>query len=150
MTTDWIDILDEPLDASATNRVLDPAAGGVATFLGTTRSEVNEAGRSLVALDYEAYREMALKQMRDLAERARQRWPIIKLVLLHRVGRVALAEPSVLIAVSTPHRGEAFEACRFLIDTLKAEVAVWKKEIWADGTGSWIHPQTHPQKSRTS
>ena len=140
MTTDWIDILDTPLATSATDHVLDAKAGGVATFLGTTRSEVNEAGQSLVALDYEAYREMSLKQMRDLAQRARGRWPIIKLVLLHRVGRVGLAEPSVLIAVSTPHRGEAFEACRFLIDTLKSEVAIWKKEIWADGTGSWIHP----------
>jgi len=142
MPDDWIDILDTPLDASATNRVLDPDAGGVTTFLGTTRSEVNDAGQSLVALDYEAYRDMALKQMQDLAQRARERWPIIKLVLLHRIGRVALAEPSVLIAVSTPHRGEAFEACRFLIDTLKAEVAVWKKEIWADGSGTWIHPQS--------
>jgi molybdopterin synthase catalytic subunit len=142
MPDDWIDILDTPLDASATDRVLHPDAGGVTTFLGTTRSEVNDAGQSLVALDYEAYRDMALKQMQDLAQRARERWPIIKLVLLHRIGRVALAEPSVLIAVSTPHRGEAFEACRFLIDTLKAEVAVWKKEIWADGSGTWIHPQS--------
>jgi molybdopterin synthase catalytic subunit len=149
MHNDWIDILDTPLETRATDRVLDPAAGGVATFLGTTRSEVNEAGQSLVALDYEAYREMALKQMRDLAQRARQRWPIIKLVLLHRIGKVGLAEPSVLIAVSTPHRGEAFEACRFLIDTLKVEVAIWKKEVWADGTGSWIHPQVHPS-SRTT
>src|SRR3954466_8408260 len=105
MSVDWIDILDTPLETSATDRVLDADAGGVATFLGTTRSEVNAAGQSLVALDYEAYREMALKQMHDLGQRARQRWPIITLVLLHRVGRVALAEPSVLIAVSTPHRG---------------------------------------------
>jgi molybdopterin synthase catalytic subunit len=140
MTDDWIDILSERLDITATNRVLDPAAGGVATFLGTTRSENNGQGQALVALDYEAYREMALKQMHDLAQRARERWPIIKMVLLHRVGRVGLAEPSVLIALSTPHRGDAFEACRFLIDTLKAEVAIWKKEIWADGNSSWIHP----------
>lgn len=142
MTDDWIDILSKPLDVSATARVLDPTAGGVATFLGTTRFEENTGGQPLVALDYEAYPEMALKQLNDLAKRARQRWPIIKLVLLHRVGRVGLAEPSVLIAVSTPHRAEAFEACRWLIDKLKAEVAIWKKEIWSDGSDRWIHPQS--------
>jgi len=79
---------------------------------------------------------MAKQQMRDLARRARQRWPIVRLALLHRVGRVPLTQPSVLIAVSTPHRAEAFEACRWLIDTLKSEVTIWKKEIWDDGAGN--------------
>jgi molybdopterin synthase catalytic subunit len=142
MPDDWIDILDTPLDLSAIHRVLDPGAGGVAVFLGTTRAERSPSGQDLVALDYEAYREMALKQMHDLAARAREKWPIEKLVLLHRIGRVALAEPSVLIAVSTPHRAESFDACRWVIDTLKAEVAIWKKEIWSDGQSSWIHPET--------
>jgi molybdopterin synthase catalytic subunit len=66
---------------------------------------------------------------------------ILNLALLHRTGRVPPAEPSVVIAVSTPHRAEAFDACRWLIDTLKAEVAIWKKEAWADGTGTWVDPQ---------
>ena len=133
---DWIGITAAPLDTGrAIAFVSADAAGGIAVFLGTTRAEGN-----LLALDYEAYEEMALKQLNGLAAAARARWPIVKLALLHRTGRVKLAEPSVVIAVSTPHRAESFEACRFLIDSLKKDVAIWKKEVWADGTGSWIHP----------
>jgi molybdopterin synthase catalytic subunit len=138
---DWIDILPEALPtADAVASVMSPSAGGVDVFLGTTRAEKSDKNHVLAALDYEAYREMALEQLRDLAQRARQRWPIVALAILHRIGRVKLAEPSVLIAVSTPHRADAFEACRWLIDTLKAEVAIWKKEIWDDGSGSWVDP----------
>jgi molybdopterin synthase catalytic subunit len=138
---DWIRLTGEPLDAGASVRfVSDSTAGGIDVFVGATRAETNSQGRELVALDYEAYEEMALKQMHDLASRARQRWPIVKLAILHRTGRVELAEPSVVIAVACAHRGEAFEACRWLIDTLKSEVAIWKKEVWSDGTGTWVHP----------
>jgi molybdopterin synthase catalytic subunit len=120
--------------------VTDARAGGIDVFLGTTRAETTEDGRELVALDYEAYEAMAIGQMRQLAARAREQWPIVKLAILHRVGRVAVGEPSVIIAVASPHRAESFEACRFLIDSLKAEVAIWKKEAWGDGSGSWVHP----------
>lgn len=137
---DVIRLTVDPISPSAADAVRDPAAGGVAVFLGCTRAERHADGRELVALDYQAYSEMAVKQMHDLAFTARQGWPIVRLVLLHRTGRVALGEPSVLIAVSTPHRSEAFDACRWLIDTLKKDVAVWKKEIWADGSGTWVHP----------
>ena len=141
MQSDLIHISDHALRVhDAVAFVTESTAGGIGVFLGTTRAETNADGRELIALDYEAYREMALKQMHDLARRARERWPIIKLALLHRVGRVGLGEPSVIIAVSCPHRGEAFDACRFLIDTLKAEVAIWKKEVWADGSTSWVDP----------
>ena len=116
----------------------DAAAGGIDVFIGTTRAETHADGRELVALDYEAYPEMALSQMRDLARRARARWPVVRLALLHRVGRVAVGQPSVVVAVACPHRAEAFEACRWLIDTLKAEVPIWKKEVWADGSGTWV------------
>lgn len=122
----------------AVELVSDAAAGGVAVFLGTTRGDRNSEGRVLKALDYEAYAEMAERQLRELARLAREKWPIVKLVILHRVGRVGLGEPSVVIAVSTPHRGEAFEACRFLIDRLKSEAAIWKKEVWEDGSVSWV------------
>ncbi len=142
-TPDRIALQAESLDVgTAMEFVTSADAGGICVFLGTTRAEAAPDGRRLTALDYEAYAEMAKQQMRDLAGRAHQRWPIIRLALLHRVGRVPLGQPSVLIAISTPHRAEAFEACRWLIDTLKAEVTIWKKEIWDDGrgneTGVWI------------
>ena len=138
---DDIRITPEPLDvAAAVAFVTDGRAGGIDVFLGTTRAERNAAGQELVALHYEAYAEMAEQQLRDLARRARARWPILRLALLHRTGRVAVGEPSVVIAVSTPHRAESFAACKWLIDALKEDVAIWKKEVWADGPGTWVHP----------
>jgi len=142
---DWIDILPTPLPtAKAIDFVSDPAAGGIAIFLGTTRSEKNAQGQELAALDYEAYTEMALPQLQTLAQAARSQWPIIKQVILHRTGRIELSQPSVLIAVASPHRHEAFAACRFIIDALKADVAIWKKEIWSDGSGTWVEPNLQP------
>ena len=142
MSDDWIQLQPEPIEAGAATRFVSvPEAGGIAIFLGTTRAERSADGGALVALDYEAYDVMALERMRDLARRARERWPVRRLAMLHRVGRVALAEPSVLIAVACPHRGEAFDVCRWLIDTLKAEVPIWKKEVWDDGGERWIHPE---------
>jgi molybdopterin synthase catalytic subunit len=135
---DWIELHAEPVAIErVVSFVSSGLAGGIDVFLGTTRAETDPAGRRLVALDYEAYREMAASQLRDLAARARERWPITRLAVLHRVGRVEVGRPSVLIAVATPHRAEAFAACRWLIDTLKAEAAIWKKEIWDDGGEAW-------------
>jgi molybdopterin synthase catalytic subunit len=141
-SSDWLELTDQPLSTPAALKFLsDPAAGAIDIFLGTTRGESSSDGRPLVALDYEAYAEMARQQFCTLAASARNRWPIRKLLILHRLGRVAVGEPSVLIAVSTPHRHEAFEACRWLIDALKKDVTIWKKEIWGDGSTSWVHPQ---------
>jgi molybdopterin synthase catalytic subunit len=149
MSSDWVQLQDEAIDtAAAIDFVADPDSGGIAVFLGTTRRKTQDSGRTLLALDYEAYAEMAIAQMRDLARLARQRWPIRRLAILHRTGRVKLAEPSVVIAVSTPHRAEAFEACRWIIDTLKKDVPIWKKEVWADGSGSWVHPYEEGTKGR--
>lgn len=143
MADDWTEIIDEPLDLErAIAFVSDARAGGIATFLGTTRGETNSKGQALTALSYEAYREMAASQLNELAKQARQRWPIIKTAILHRIGVVKLADPSVIIAVSTPHRNEAFEACRWLIDTLKEQAAIWKKEVWADGSGTWVNAKS--------
>jgi len=140
---DWLEIFSTPLPVTeATAFIAAPGAGGIALFLGTTRADTSATGQSLIALDYEAYEEMALKQFASLAERARRTWPVIKLAIHHRTGRVALAEPSVLIAVSTPHRADAFDACRWLIDTLKSEAPIWKKEIWSDGPATWVEPGT--------
>ena len=97
-----------------------------------------------VALDYEAYPVMALKTLADLETEARARWPILDLALVHRVGHLDLGEISVVVAVSCPHRQQAFDACRWLIDTLKEVVPIWKKEVWADGTEEWVHPGPTP------
>jgi molybdopterin synthase catalytic subunit len=142
--TDLVGVVADPLDAGAiVALVTDPAAGGIDVFLGTTRAERHpQTGAELLALDYEAYREMAERQLSDLAAEARRRWPICRLAVVHRVGRVPVGQPSVVIAVSTPHRAEAFEACRWLIDTLKRDVAIWKQEVWAAGEPTWVHPTT--------
>jgi len=141
MTHDWIQLHDQAIDAAPVIQfVSDGAAGGVAVFLGTTRAEEGSSGRALIALDYEAYADMALIQLQDLAGQARQRWPILRLAMLHRTGRVSLGEVSVIVAVSTPHRAQAFEACRWLIDSLKAHVPIWKKEVWDQGEERWVHP----------
>lgn len=141
MSDDWVEILATPLPtAKAIDFVSDVRAGGIALFLGTTRAEKNAQGQDLQSLDYQAYQEMALPQLHTLAQAARSQWPIVKQAILHRTGRVELSQPSVLIAVASPHRHEAFAACRFIIDAIKADVAIWKKEIWADGSGTWVQP----------
>ena len=141
MSNDWLDLLNSPLDvAQATAFVSSPQAGGSDIFLGTTRAETSSDGQELLALDYQAYESMTRRQLQDLADRSREKWPIIKLAILHRLGRVPVGEASVLIAVSTPHRAEAFEACRWIIDQLKKEVTIWKQEVWAGGQTSWVHP----------
>lgn len=135
----WIDILSDTIDAAAMIAfVTHQSAGGIDVFLGTTRFEMRADGVSLIALDYEAYPEMAVEQMKSLVGQAKERWPIARVAVLHRVGRVAVGEASVVIAVSCPHRGQAFEACRFLIDELKKSVTIWKREVWADESTSWV------------
>jgi molybdopterin synthase catalytic subunit len=134
-----IKITAEPIDyVAVTDLVRSPLAGAVCTFLGTVREFTGD--RRTVALAYESYPEMALKKMAELEEEARRRWPVIELALVHRVGNLELGEVSVAVAVSCPHRHESFEACRWLIDTLKQVVPIWKKEIWADGNEEWVHP----------
>jgi len=124
--------------AAVTERVRSARAGALCTFLGTVRELTSD--RRTLCLDYEAYPEMALKKMAELEAEARRRWPIVELSMVHRVGHLDLGEISVVIAVSCPHRHDAFEACRWLIDTLKETVPIWKKETWADGSEEWVHP----------
>jgi molybdopterin synthase catalytic subunit len=118
--------------------VTSPEAGAVVLFLGTTRAVTD--GRETLRLDYEAYGEMAEAELRKLAEEARRRWPVVGCAIVHRLGTVPPAEPSVAVAVSTPHRQDAFEAGKWLIDTLKESVPIWKREHWADGSTEWVHP----------
>ncbi len=138
---DLIQLTSQPLSiADAVAALYDPLAGGIDVFLGTTRRESTADGVELIALDYEAYEQMAVEQMHQLLASARSNWPIVRCVLLHRLGRVPLGQPSVLIGVACPHRPEAFEACRYLIDELKKTVTIWKKEIWTQGGPTWVHP----------
>jgi molybdopterin synthase catalytic subunit len=134
-----IEITEAPIDhAEITDRVRSNQAGAVCSFLGTVREMTGD--RRTASLDYEAYPEMALKTMADLEAEARRLWPIIDAALVHRVGHLDLGEISVVVAVSCPHRHQAFDACRWLIDRLKEVVPIWKKEVWADGIEEWVHP----------
>jgi len=118
--------------------VRDPKAGAVVTFVGTTR--VENAGRRVRRLEYEAFVSMATKEMRTLATLAKKRWPLRKVAMVHRIGVVPVGEASVAIAVSAGHRGEAFDACHWLIDRLKEVVPIWKKEHYQGGE-VWIGAQ---------
>lgn len=136
---DWIELCAEPIDVGAAYaRVVDPACGGVCLFVGTTRD--THGGRPVEELAYEAYQAMAEQELRGLAAELRARYPdLVKLCLIHRLGVVPLAQASVLIAASTPHRPEAFAACRAGIDELKARVPIWKRESYRDGSDpSWV------------
>lgn len=133
-------IVSEPIDVGAvTATVADPAAGATVTFIGTTRD--HNDGRRVIRLEYEAYPEMALAEMRKIGERACQQWPLAKVAIVHRIGVVPLGEASVVIAVSAGHRRAAFEACHFAIDRLKEVVPIWKKEHF-EGGEVWIGSQT--------
>lgn len=133
-TDDWIAITAETLDpAAASVWAVRPGCGGVVTFTGTVRDHA-EGRPGVVSLEYEAYQEQAEAKMAELAGEARRRWPELgRLALLHRVGLLAVEEPSVVVVASAPHRGSAFEAARWCIDTLKETVPIWKRESWAGG-----------------
>ncbi|MBI2211758.1 MAG: molybdenum cofactor biosynthesis protein MoaE [Deltaproteobacteria bacterium] len=119
--------------------VTDPEAGAIVTFIGTTRN--NNEGRKVIALDYEAYPEMAEKELKRLGEEAGKRWRIQRMAIVHRIGPVQITEPSVIIAVSAAHRADAFEACRFAIEEIKKSVPIWKKEVF-EGGEVWIGTQS--------
>jgi molybdopterin synthase catalytic subunit len=128
-----------PLDADALVRAIaTPAHGAVVTFLGTTRETSPGDPRPVAALEYEAYDAMAVPEMESIAREARERFGPLEIALVHRTGRVALGEPSVAVVVAAPHRGAAFEACRYAIDALKSRVPVWKQEIYRDGGTAWV------------
>jgi molybdopterin synthase catalytic subunit len=138
-----IRLTSDPIDyAELTESVRSTASGAVVLFLGTVRELTD--GRQTVALDYDAYGPMAEVKLQELETEARGRWPIDQLAIVHRVGHLDLGEISVAVAVSCPHRHDAFEAARFLIDTLKVTVPIWKKENWSDGTTEWVHPGVEP------
>ena len=128
-------IQEEPLELAPLLRFVErPEAGAVATFSGNVRN--HNRGRRVEYLEYDAYRPMAEKQLRKIAEEAVARWNC-RVAVHHRVGRLEIGEPSVLVVAACAHRGDAFDACRFAIDTLKEQVPIWKKEVW-EGGEVWI------------
>jgi molybdopterin synthase catalytic subunit len=134
-----IRITREALDAQAV-RALEEAVttrgdGGVVTFQGVVRD--NARGKQVRSLDYDAYVEMAEQQMAQIAAEVETRWEATGVGMVHRIGRLEIGECSVAVVVACPHRAEAFEACRYAIDTLKSTVPIWKKEIYTDGE-QWV------------
>jgi len=131
---DVVRLVREPIDVASLAGTT-PADGALCLFVGVVRNE--NQGRAVLRLEYEAYEEMALPLMEEIAAETRRLHPVTDVRLVHRLGRLEIGEASVAVAVSSPHRAEAFAACRFAIDTLKARVPIWKKELYADGS-AWL------------
>lgn len=140
-------IVREPIDAEAVVlRLKQPSDGAIVTFDGIVRD--NSRGRRTLYLHYEAYEAMALKQMESLADEARIRFQVRGVSIIHRLGRLAIGESSVLIVVAAAHRAAAFEACRWIIDTLKKTVPIWKKEYFENGA-VWADGEPFPEEIRS-
>jgi molybdopterin synthase catalytic subunit len=133
------DIIDH---ATLTESVQRPGCGAVVTFLGTVRDLTGD--EVTLALEYEAYPPMAERKMAEIEADTRARWPVGEMALVHRLGRLEVGEVSVAVAVSTPHRADAFAACRHAIDRLKELVPIWKKDLAPQGVSTWVHPNATP------
>jgi molybdopterin synthase catalytic subunit len=130
----------DPIDYHAlTESVRSPHCGAVCLFLGTVRDLTGDQVTEF--LDYDAYPPMAEKKLAEIEAEVRNRWPVGNVALVHRLGRLGVGEVSVAVAVSCPHRAQAFDAGRYAIDTLKELVPIWKKENAPDGRGGWVHPE---------
>ncbi len=133
----FANIVDGPIDPSALlARVGDAGDGAVLLFLGTVRDHAD--GRSVSGLHYEAYREMAAEVLRAIAVEAAERLGTDRVAVVHRVGELAIGDVSVAIAVSSPHRAQAYEASRYVIEEIKQRLPVWKREIYLEGDASWV------------
>ncbi len=134
-----IQITREPLDRPAVDAIVQSVwhagAGGIVTFEGTVRDHAR--GKRVRYLEYDAYPEMAEQELAKIAAEVERRWQTDRVALVHRVGRLEIGEVSVVVAVACAHRAEAFEACRYAIDTLKSTVPIWKKEVAEDGE-EWV------------
>lgn len=144
MSTTSIKITRDPLSIDTAYSFLQhPHSGGISLFVGTTRQWTEE--RETVELEYDGYVPLAEKELRRLAGEAMQRWPVLRVCLHHRLGIVPVSEASVIVGVATPHRKDAFAACRFLIDALKKQVPIWKREVYADGDTEWVEGTAPPE-----
>ncbi|XP_020615198.1 molybdopterin synthase catalytic subunit-like isoform X1 [Orbicella faveolata] len=136
MADDTIVITPDHLHVDqVTDIVGAPSAGAISLFVGTTRD--NFEGKTVVRLEYEAYMPMARSEMRKICKQVREKWDVIKIAIFHRIGVVPIGEASVIIAVSSAHRKNSLEAVQYCIDTLKATVPIWKKEVYEQGEPNW-------------
>jgi len=132
-----VEITSESLDPQALEeRVSHPSCGAIVTFVGLVRD--NHAGRGVTALDYQAYPAMCAKVGAAVGDEIRQRWPGARVALTHRIGSLTVGEASIVIAVASPHRVEAYEASRYCIDRIKAVLPVWKREHYVNGEPTWV------------
>ena len=144
---DIYELVREPIDTAAlASHVRAPEDGATVTFDGFVRNQSHN--RPTLYLDYEAYESMALGKMREIGAQLHERFVIHRVAMVHRLGRLEIGETSVFIAVSAPHRGAAFDACRFAIDTLKRTVPIWKKEYFEDGA-VWADGELPPAPAAT-
>jgi molybdopterin synthase catalytic subunit len=127
--------LDRPAIAALVEAVEHPSVGGIVVFEGTVRDQAR--GKRVRYLEYDAYPEMAEQEMSAIAREVERRWHTNRIVLVHRIGRLEIGEVSVVVAVACAHRAQAFQACHYAIDTLKATVPIWKKEVAEDGE-EWV------------
>jgi len=136
------EVTEAPLSADeVASRVTNPYSGATLVFVGTVREWTK--GKQTTYLHYEAYPEMAVEQMKVIGREISEKWPGAEVAIVHRIGKLEVLEPSVIIAVATPHRADSFDACRHAIERLKQIVPIWKKEIWADGE-EWVGSQLGP------
>ena len=129
-------ITEEPLDPEATTALVrESANGAVVTFLGTTRDRTGD--RRVLYLEYEAYRPMADKKLAEIADEVTERWPVEDVAIAHRLGRLEIGEVSLVVAIASPHRKDAFAACQYVVDRTKQTVPIWKKEFF-EGGEIWV------------
>lgn len=133
---DFVDVVEEKLKVEdITNKVSSETCGAISMFVGTTRD--NFDGKRVVRLDYEAYMPMAKRKMLEVCTAIREKWDVHNIAIIHRIGVVPVREASIVIAVSSAHRKESLEAVHYAIDTVKATVPIWKKEVYEDDSSTW-------------
>lgn len=143
-----IKITDKPIDVQKViDSVASLEAGAINTFIGTVRNTAHD--KQVVWLEYEVYESMAVAEIRKIIEQAAQRWPLLGWAVTHRIGTLKPGEVAVVIAVSSPHRKDSFDACQYIIDTIKKTVPIWKKEVFEDGE-EWVSPTARPDREPTS
>lgn len=135
----WIELVDSPIDVdSLRNKIDHPDVGAHGWFVGVTRRTTGD--RLTESLSYQAHRPMAMRELEKLAFAAIERFSLCRLVIVHRLGEVPVGQASIVVGCSSGHRPQTFEALAWIMDTLKREIPIWKRETYADGTTEWVHP----------